>query len=247
MPELTITLNAGYEKISPTNPLGLTPSPLYHQQRTYDALKTNELVINTYNTGTGKTRASLLQLFDLEGEHVLFIAPTNELIRQHSDDIREFVQENKLNFAVAEVTGKKLREWEVVDDPGYRVRNARKLHELIQNPRDYFPELTQRAPLILVTNPDIFYLCFYTVYSPLDSANLFRDFLVKFNYIVIDEFHYYNAKQLANFLMFFILSKEYGYFNRGRRICLLSATPDEKVFTYLDKIGLNYALICPGQ
>ncbi len=247
MPELTITLNAGYEKISPTNPLGLTPSPLYHQQRTYDALKTNELVINTYNTGTGKTRASLLQLFDLEGEHVLFIAPTNELIRQHSDDIREFVQENKLNFAVAEVTGKKLREWEVVDDPGYRVRNARKLHELIQNPRDYFPELTQRAPLILVTNPDIFYLCFYTVYSPLDSANLFRDFLVKFNYIVIDEFHYYNAKQLANFLMFFILSKEYGYFNRGRRICLLSATPDEKVFTYLGKIGLNYALISPDN
>ena len=247
MPEIRVTLNAGYEKISPTNPLGLTLPPLYHQQRTYEALKTNELVINTYNTGTGKTRASLLQLFDLEGENVLFIAPTNELIHQHADDIREFVAEHGLNFAVAEVTGQKLREWEVVDDPGYRVRNPRKLHELIQNPRDYFPELPRRSPLILVTNPDIFYLCFYTVYSPLDSANLFRNFLVEFSYIVIDEFHYYNAKQLANFLMFFILSKEYGYFDKGRKICLLSATPDEKVLIYLEKIGLTYEVISPDN
>ena len=248
MPEITITLNAECEKLSPANPLGLTPPPLYHQQRTYEALKTNELVINTYNTGTGKTLASLLQLFDLEGENVLFIAPTNELIHQHADDIQEFVDEHdELNFAVAEVTGQRLREWEVVDDPGYRVRNPRKLHELIQNPRAYCPELPQRAPLILVTNPDIFYLCFYTIYSPLDSANLFRDFLVEFNYIVIDEFHYYNAKQLANFLMFFILSKEYGYFNAGRKICLLSATPDEKVLNYLDRIGLTYDLISPDN
>lgn len=246
MPEITVTLNAGHEKISPTNPLGLKHSPLYHQQRTYEALQTNELVINTYNTGTGKTCASLLRLFDLEDENVLFIAPTNELIHQHAADIQEFVDEHdELNFVVAEVTGQKLREWEVVVDPGYRVRNARKLHELIQNPRDYFPELTQRAPLILVTNPDIFYLCFYGLYSQLDSANLFRDFLVTFNYIVIDEFHYYNAKQLANFLMFFILSKEYGYFNGGRKVCLLSATPDEKVLIYLERIGLTYALVSP--
>ena len=248
MPEITITLNAGYEKISPTNPLGLKFPPLYHQQRTYEALKTKELVINTYNTGTGKTYASLLRLFDLAGENVLFIAPTNELIHQHANDIREFVDEHdELNFVVAEVTGQKLREWDVVEDPGYRVRNARKLHELIQNPRDYFPELPRRTPLILVTNPDIFYLCFYGLYSQLDRANLFRDFLVKFNYIVIDEFHYYNAKQLANFLMFFILSKEYGYFNGGRKVCLLSATPDEKVFTYLERIGLTYALISPDN
>ena len=247
MPEITVTLNADSEKISPTNSLGLKLPPLYHQQRTYDALKTNELVINTYNTGTGKTYASLLRLFDLEGKNVLFIAPTNELIHQHANDIREFVEEHELNFAVAEVTGQRLREWEVVDDPGYRVRNARKLHELIQNPRAYFPELTQRSPLILVTNPDLFYLCFYTVYSPLDSANLFRDFLVEFNYIVIDEFHYYNAKQLANFLMFLIFSKEYRYFNAGRKICLLSATPDEKVLDYLERIGLTYALISPDN
>ena len=248
MSEITINLNAGYEKINPVNQFDLKYPPLYHQQRTYDALKTNDLVINTYNTGTGKTRAALLQLFDLKNENVLFIAPTNELIHQHANDIREFVEEQDLNFYVAEVTGQKLREWEVVDDPGYRMRNPKKLHELIQNPRDYFPEMTQRKPLILVTNPDIFYLCFYGVYSQLDSANLFRHFLQDFNYIVIDEFHYYNAKQLANFLIFFILSKGFGYFdNTGRKVCLLSATPDEKVLTYLDTIGLKYERISPDN
>ena len=248
MPEITVALEAGYEKVNPTNQFGLEYPPLYHQQRTFDALKTNDLVINTYNTGTGKTHASLLRLFDLKNENVLFIAPTNELIHQHANDIREFVKEQDLDFHVAEVTGQKLREWEVVDDPGYRLRNPRKLHELIQNPRIYFPEMTQSRPLILVTNPDIFYLCFYSVYSKLDSANLFRHFLQDFNYIVIDEFHYYNAKQLANFLIFFILSKEFGYFdNNGRKVCLLSATPDEKVLTYLDMIGLAYAHISPNN
>ena len=249
MPKIMVTLEAGYEKVNPTNQFTtLEYPPLYHQQRTYDALETNDLVINTYNTGTGKTRAALLRLFDLENENVLFIAPTNELIHQHANDIREFVEEQGLNFYVAEVTGQKLREWEVVDDPGYRLRNPRKLHELIQNPSDYFPEMTRRAPLILVTNPDIFYLCFYSVYSKLDTANLFHHFLRDFNYIVIDEFHYYNAKQLANFLLFFILSKEFGYFdNNKRKVCLLSATPDEKVLTYLDTIGLEYTHISPDN
>lgn len=247
MSEITINLNAGYEKISPTNQFDLKHPPLYHQQRTYEALKANDLVINTYNTGTGKTRASLLRLFDLKNENVLFIAPTNELIHQHANDIREFVEEHELNFYVAEVTGQKLREWEVIDDPGYRVRNPRKLHELIQNPRVYFPEVPQSRPLILVTNPDIFYLCFYGVYSQLDRANLFRHFLQDFNYIVIDEFHYYNAKQLANFLTFFMLSQEFGYFDNGRKVCLLSATPDEKVIDYLDTIGLDCAHISPDN
>ncbi len=244
MREITVTLNAGYEKVNPTNKFGLKYPPLYHQQRTYDELKTNDLVINTYNTGTGKTQSSLLRLFDLknENDNVLFIAPTNELIHQHTDDIREFVEENELNFAVAEVTGKKLREWESFYDPGYHVRNPRKLHEIIE-----YPNSTGQKKLILVTNPDIFYLCFYSRYSKMDSANLFRDFLVKFNYIVIDEFHYYYAKQLANFLLFFIFSKEYGYFNAGRKICLLSATPDDELFKYLDEIDLKYKLVSPDN
>ena len=74
MPEIRVTLNAGQEKVNPTNEFGLKYLPLYHQQRTYDELKESDLVINTYNTGTGKTQASLLRLFDLKdgNDNVLF-------------------------------------------------------------------------------------------------------------------------------------------------------------------------------
>ena len=47
--------------------LDLKHPPLYHQQRTYEALKANDLVINTYNTGTGKTRACVASAFRFEG------------------------------------------------------------------------------------------------------------------------------------------------------------------------------------
>ena len=47
--------------------------------------------------------------------------------------------------------------------------------------------------------------------------------------------------------MFFILSKEYGYFNAGRKICLLSATPDDELFKYLDEIDLKYKLVSPDN
>ncbi|PJF32773.1 MAG: hypothetical protein CUN57_04130, partial [Phototrophicales bacterium] len=79
---------------------------LYHQYRTYEALLENDLVINTYNTGTGKTKAALLYLAELDRiyrdangkkrQNVLFIAPTNELIRQHFEDVKAFTQD--LNF-----------------------------------------------------------------------------------------------------------------------------------------------------
>lgn len=249
----TITLSPDYERISPTNPLNLSFSPLYHQQRTYDALKQFDLVINTHNTGSGKTKAALLRLFDLGGENVLFIAPTNELIHQHAQSVREFVEENNLDFFVFEATGEKLRELEIVDDAGYELRNAKKLHNLIRNPRDVLnpvqpdQQVYRNQPLILVINPDIFYYCFYMVYSELDAQNLFRDFLSEFDYIVIDEFHYYNAKQFANFLAFFVISKAYGYFDGTRKICLLSATPDAKVLEFIERVGLSYQVVSPDN
>ena len=160
---------------------GLKYPPLYHQQRTYDELKENDLVINTYNTGTGKTQASLLRLFELkdDDDNVLFIAPTNELIRQHADDIRDFVKEHELNFDVVEITGKTLREYENNYDPGYHVRNPRKLHEIIEYHNSEIIEYhNSRGPkkLILVTNPDIFYLCFYSRYSDVDRGKPFPGF-----------------------------------------------------------------------
>ena len=56
---------------------------LYHQKRTVDALVNNSVVFNTYPTGAGKTIASLLYIKEKLDVDTLFIAPTNEILRQH--------------------------------------------------------------------------------------------------------------------------------------------------------------------
>lgn len=243
-----LTLMAQTEKIASLNPYGIEPSLLYHQWRTVQALQTAPLVMNTYNTGTGKTRASLLHLFHLPKDrpsHVLFVAPTNELIHQHVNDIQEFVTEHDLPYQVIEVNAQLLRQ---LADPSIVDRQGERLTRLLRNPLEFHQQLEldvtslQKKSLILVTNPDLFYYAFYWQFSAADQRNLFQDMVTQFSYIVIDEFHYYNSKQLGNFLLFMILSHQFGYFTVGpdgcyeRQMCLLSATPDEGTRHYLDNI-----------
>src|SRR5436190_5473738 len=87
--------------------------PLYHQWRTYNA--TEPLIVNTYNTGTGKTKAALLRLLkraqeigfhrlDSSEHNALLIAPTNELLAQHVRDARKFCEENNLPYRVKPIS-----------------------------------------------------------------------------------------------------------------------------------------------
>src|SRR5437667_7642354 len=87
--------------------------PLYHQWRTYNA--TEPLIVNTYNTGTGKTKAALLRLLKRAREigfnalessehNALLIAPTNELLAQHACDAEKFCDENALPYRVVSIS-----------------------------------------------------------------------------------------------------------------------------------------------
>jgi CRISPR-associated endonuclease/helicase Cas3 len=223
------------EKIAPENPFPkAVASLLYHQWRTYYALQNHSLVVNTYNTGTGKTRAALMHLLDPKshGENMLFIAPTNELIAQHTKDIREFIEKVGLEYHVIPVDAKELRSLPTQHD---HERVGERLNRLIQNPREYGFE--GQKPIILVTNPDIFYyVLYFSAYNPHDRRNLFEQFLTRFDYVVIDEFHYYSPKQLATFLFYFVISKQWGYINNERKICLLSATPEPEILAYLKRV-----------
>ena len=232
---ITLNLLPHAEKKAAANPLGLKQWPLYHQMCTYDALAEHHVVMNTYNTGTGKTVASLLHLMRLNksGRNVLFIAPTNALIEQHAEDIEEFVREYGLDFKVQQVTANMVRQISDGERPG------QVLHHLIRNYLKYDAAATRRQPLILVTNPDIFYYALFAQYGQNDQRNLLEDFLLRFDYIVIDEFHYYDSKQLANFLFVFALFDQFGYFeheDHQRKVCLLSATPTSHVRRYLDNL-----------
>ncbi|MCP4418493.1 MAG: type I-D CRISPR-associated helicase Cas3', partial [Chloroflexi bacterium] len=241
---ITINLLPHTEKKAENNPLDLKRWPLYHQMRTYEALQQHDLVMNTYNTGTGKTIASLLHLRDLRGKNknVLFIAPTNALIQQHSEDIQEFVNDYNLDFKVQAITANTVREIEQSNRPG------RTLHYFIRNYLKY-EEDTHRRPLILVTNPDIYYYALFDQYGTHDQRNLFEDFMMRFDYIVIDEFHYYDSKQLANFLFVLAMYDQFGYFEDAyhrRKICLLSATPTGYVRDYLtDIFGERWTMVAP--
>ncbi len=205
---------------------------LEHQVRTYQALEQTPLVMNTYPTGTGKTRAALLRLLHpaQQRQPVLLIAPTNALITQHAADVEAFIAEQGLPFVVQVATAETI---EARLNDGVR-RRGTALHRLIENPADEVHE--HGKPLVLVTNPDIFYLALHYRYGRLDAANLFDDFMLKFTYIIIDEVHTYDSKQFASFLFLFGLLKAWGWLAAGRRLCLLSATPRPQVRQLLDRL-----------
>src|SRR6266700_2706345 len=242
---LSITLEPHYEKVwlgenpSPTTfPPGYPP--LHHQWRTRNAEE--PLIINTYNTGTGKTKAALLRLLRRaqnigfhrlnSAEHnALLIAPTNELLAQHARDAEKFCEENKLPYQVVPISRALLESYK--DTPSFSegdLRRGAALNSIIQNHRRLVGDNSKRA-ILFVVNPDIFYYALYFCYHKHDRIPLFQDFLAQFNYIVIDEFHYYNPKQFANFLFFMSLSKHYGFLDSStnRQFCLLTATPGVQV------------------
>lgn len=242
---VTIHLLPQAEKKAPDNPLNLELWPLYHQMRTYYALNSYDLVMNTYNTGAGKTQASLLYLFDLNrtGKNVLFIAPTNALLAQHTESIVSFVEHNRLDFKVKSLTAAEVRQL------NQDQRSGEIVQRLIRNYLEFERTSSRRQPLILVVNPDIFYYALFFRYAAHDRRNVFERFLAAFDYLVVDEFHYYDSKQLANFLFAISLFDQFGYFDvRQRKICLLSATPNQSLQEYLDRtLPGRWTLVSPNN
>lgn len=253
----SLTLAAHYEQVW----LGENPSPatfpegrppLLHQWRTYNAEE--PLIINTYNTGTGKTKAAFLRLlkrardigFDRVSnseDNALLIAPTNELLAQHARDAETFCVQNDLPYQVVSISRADLDNYKgETHFSEVELRRGAALHYLIQNARQLGGDSKKKATLFVV-NPDIFYYALFFCYHKYDRIPLFQDMLTQFNFIIIDEFHYYNSKQFANFLFFMSLSKHYGFTNR--QFCLLTATPDERVKTYLKALDLNINWIMP--
>ncbi|MCB9009442.1 MAG: type I-D CRISPR-associated helicase Cas3' [Ardenticatenaceae bacterium] len=253
---ITLTLTSQNEKLAPENPWKLVQRPLYHQYRTAVALENpnTHLVVNSYNTGTGKTRASFLHLHELDGQRqdVLLVAPTNALLGQHAEDAREFVAEQGLDFKVIPITAAEIQKHreKIVAQGNYSEQQMRKgeiLFRLLRNYREFYLGEYRRQGLIFVVNPDIFYYALMFQYTTHDQRNLFQSFLTHFRYIIVDEFHYYDQKQLAFFLFFFAISKQMGYFEHaGRKICLLSATPNSHVIDYLNQLfGDNWQHVSP--
>ncbi|MEW6732805.1 MAG: type I-D CRISPR-associated helicase Cas3' [Acidobacteriota bacterium] len=230
---------------------------LQNQQDHYQALATAHIVINTNQTGTGKTLASLLHLLrkemqDADSGNTLIIAPTNELISQHADDVQQFVTSQGLPHIVIRVHAGIITE--IAKEPRWRRGEA--FYELLRNPRNAHiaphlgvgDKINERRPIILVTNPDLFYCILQGRFRHLDRRNLITELIGRFRYIIIDEFHYYSPKQAAAFFLYIALLAQFGFFTEGCRMTFLTATPEPEIDLFFQKLatlGLQIVFIPP--
>lgn len=208
---------------------------LQHQVEVFEAVKDHDIVLDLAPTGTGKTKAGLSVLLHQPHQNAVYIAPTNALIEQQAKAANQFIQSTngKLNHYVQPVSAKEIRQW---SNNRVGVRTGEKLYNLIRNPASIFPEVGGNRPLLLVTNPDIFYYATFFRYNRLDQSNLAYSFLTQFGTIIFDEFHLYDAKQLVGLLFYLVYLHEFGFFRQGVKVILLTATPEpacEQVFKIL--------------
>ena len=195
---------------------------LQHQNEVYLAAKDHDIVLDLAPTGTGKTKAGLSVIDHNRDRNAIYIAPTNALIEQQTDAAAQFLNAAGLPHIVKAASAKHVKEW-----PDDRVgkRPGEKLYNMLREPATIFPECGGR-PLLLVTNPDIFYYAAFFQYGPKDRSNIASEFYSSFSTIIFDEFHLYDAKQLVSLLFYLALSKVFGYFEQQRKIILLTATPE---------------------
>lgn len=214
---------------------------LQHQVDVFEAAKDHDIVLDLAPTGTGKTKAGLSVLLHQPNKNAIYIAPTNALIEQQAEAAKQFIQltNGKINHYVQPVSAKEVRQW---SNDRVGVRTGEKLYNLIRNPASIFPKVGAKCPLLLVTNPDIFYYATFFRYNRLDQGNLAYSFLTQFSTIIFDEFHLYDAKQLVGLLFYLVYLHEFGFFKQDVKVILLTATPEpacNQVFELLKFQGVR--------
>ena len=196
---------------------------LQHQLDVFLEAKNNDLILDLAPTGTGKTKAGLSVLLHNPHKSAIYIAPTNALITQQTQAAKEFIAEAKLPHIVISASAKEIKKW---SNEQVGPQSGEKLYNLLRNPATIFPEIREKQPVLLVTNPDIFYYATFFAYNRLDKDNIASQFYNKFSTVIFDEFHLYSAKQLVSLFFYLALSHVFGYFKHNRKIVLLTATPE---------------------
>lgn len=224
--KLTIALEAKNIEACNNLPseLAFMGQALQHQVDVFEKAREHDIILDLAPTGTGKTKAAFTVLLHKcnRNQNAVYIAPTNALVEQQKQAAEEFVQKAGLPHFVIAASAKEVKSWS--DKVG--ARPGEKIYNLLRNPATIFPEVGGNRPVLLVTNPDIFYYATFFAYQRLDRVNIASQFYSSFATVIFDEFHLYDAKQLVGLLFYLALSHEFGFFNHGRRAVLLTATPE---------------------
>jgi len=197
-----------------------------HQQEVWDAIENYQIIFDTAMTGDGKTLAALLPAFYVRGlGKGLFNYPTNELIRDQLKQIGKWKDEFKVDLQVGELTGAKLAAY--MSEEGFN-----KIETLRNVANDN---------KIVLTNPDIFTLIHRLHYDRRggNKARLAETWFNQYRYIVFDEFHIFNAPQIANILDGIAFNRSSIGERWAAKFIFLSATSDEKFSEILNRNGIT--------
>ena len=206
--------------------------PYPHQAETLcitrQALVNGETVciFNASVTGSGKTLANFAAALTL-GTPTIGVYPTNELI---SDQKRGLIGEGR------------FREEDI------ETINSEKLDELQEaiRTRSHVQALETVLGLwqlkAVLTNPDILYLAMYNLFGYGRKVKSYRDrvfqhIINNFPVLVFDEFHLYNAKQVAN-VAFIVGTIAWLAPDKPHVFIFSSATPQE-IRNYLERLELT--------
>ncbi len=213
--------------------LSFISNALQHQVDVFENSLDADIILDLAPTGTGKTKAGLTVLLRHPNKSAVYIAPTNALIEQQTEAAEKFIRDAGLPHIVKAASAKEIKNWS--NDKVGR-RSGEKLYNVLRNPATIFPEVGANKPILLVTNPDIFYYATFFAYNRLDKDNIATGFFTKFSTVIFDEFHLYDAKQLVGLLFYLAYSHIFGFFKHGRKVVLLTATPEPACSAALESL-----------
>ncbi|MEA5582062.1 type I-D CRISPR-associated helicase Cas3' [Nodularia harveyana UHCC-0300] len=233
----SISACASPDKISFIN------NALQHQCDVFEKSKDADIILDLAPTGTGKTKAGLAVLLHQPNKSAVYIAPTNALIEQQTEAAKQFIRDANLPHIVKSASAKDIKSW---SNEKVGRRSGEKLYNVLRNPATVFDDVGANTPILLVTNPDIFYYATFFAYNKLDKGNIATGFYTKFSTVIFDEFHLYDAKQLVGMLFYLAYSHAFRFFEYGRKVVLLTATPEqacELALKNLNQAGVKIARI----
>jgi CRISPR-associated endonuclease/helicase Cas3 len=203
----------------------------WHQGATLEALRDSniDVIFNTAMTGDGKSLAAYLETL-LTDFLAIGLYPTNELARDQEMQIQEYVEKFKpdINPRVVRLSGQELEIY--AENEG--LKKAAAIESRTGNSE------------ILLTNPDIFHYLHQGKYLTRDDSpdKLWNRIDKDFNLFIFDEFHVFQAPQIASVINTMLLIKNT---NRDKKFLFLSATPNKQLIERLKIAGFRCKEVNP--
>ncbi|MFE1748036.1 type I-D CRISPR-associated helicase Cas3' [Coleofasciculus sp. H7-2] len=203
----------------------------WHQTATLEAIRNPnvDVIFNTAMTGDGKSLAAYLETL-VTDFLAIGLYPTNELARDQETQIQDYIEKFQLKIKprVVRLSGQELEIY--AENEGLKKAAA-------------IATRTGQAE-ILLTNPDIFHYLYRGAYLIRDDSpdKLWSRIDKYFDLFIFDEFHVFQAPQIASVINTMLLIKNT---NRQKKFLFLSATPNKQLIDRLKLSGFRCKEINP--